>query len=905
MGSLSFFCRFGACRGCAAILRSLAALLLVGSLLSRELSGQSLSPPAQTVLWTMTKSTDGSSPNGPLVQAADGFFYGTNREGGPGNQGTIFRMSAQGGDFIVLRALGSNDGTGPSALTLGTDGRLYGSAISGGFRGNGTLFSLKRDGTDFLVLVTFNIATDGGRPTPLCEGSGGRFYGATATGGRNNFGTIFSVRKDGTDLIVLRHLALEDGGGCEAALVQGDDGRLYGAGTYGGTSSRGTVFALNPDGTGFTVLRNLTAAEGSGVRRRLSFAGGRLYGVADMAVFRLNVDGTEFTTLKSFGTDNSGYSPSASLISGPNGLLYGVTVGGGVNFYGTLFRIRSSDGSFAVVANLGSQTRWHRETLVLGADQKLYGVSRESSTSADGAIFSYAPTPQFTSPALASGTVGQFLLYPLAASGIVSGYSATGLPAGLAIDPSDGAISGTPKEAGTFSATVGATNDAGPGTAKLTFTIAKGLAAVTLSNLAQAYDGKAKPVTIVTSPAGLSTTTTYNGSATVPSDPGLYEVKTTIADANYTGSTTSNLTINFAAPTISATSGPEVVLSGASAALTVTAGGSPPFTYRWQRQEAGGAAFADLADGAVFSGTASATLTVLAPTLTMNGDQFRCVVTNAQGSATGTALRLSVLPGSRLRNISIRANVAASQPIVVGFVTNAGARRVLIRAIGPGLAPFVGGSAGLAGDPSLALLDAAGATAAANDNWAGAPGLASAFAAAGAFSLPAASLDAALLSDVSGAYTAQMKTTATGLGLVEVYDTSSDSARRMLNFSTLYRVGTGADALVAGFVIAGTGTKTLLVRGVGPALRAFGITDALTDAKLELFDSAGVSIVGNDDWAPALVSTFAEAGAFALPAASKDSAFVVTVGPGLYSVQLSIGNGPAGQGLIEVYELQR
>lgn len=874
--------------------------------------GEALNAPAQTILHALSKSTEGSFPAGPLVQDSDGYLYSANRQGGPGGQGTLFRVSSDGKDFTVLRSLSGNDGRSPTGLLLGSNGRLYGSASDGGFRQAGTLFSVKRDGSDFVLLWTFNGATDGFGPSPLIESPTGTLYGVTSAEGRNRSGTIFKIERDGTGFAVLRHLTTAEGQNSHAALTQAADGRLYGVSYAGGTNSRGTVFAINPDGSEFAVLRQLGSADGFQINGRLLLLGGFLYGAAPAGgqfqtgtVFRMKTDGSDFTVLKSFEGAADGASPFGGLVAMPNGLLYGVTYSGGRNGAGTLFRIRVSDGSFSLVDHLGPQTYTHAEAWMLGPGQKLFGVSSLAAASSDGAIFSYAILPQFTSDASITGTVGRFLLYSLKANGAISTYSATGLPVGVAIDPADGTISGAPLRAGTFAVAVGAVSEVGVGSATLTMTIAKGPAAVTLSNLSQGYDGKPKPVTVVTVPAGLVTTTTYNGSATVPTDPGLYEVRTTIADANYVGAATANLSIGVAGPTIIETTAPATVLSGVSAKLSVSVSGSPPFMYRWQRKESGGSAFADLADGLLFSGSASGTLTVAAPTVAMNGDQFRCIVSNAQGSVTGAALTLAVVPGSRLANISIRANVAASQHLVVGFVTNAGARRVLIRAIGPGLAPFLGSSEGLAADPALTLFAANGAQAANNDNWAGAATLSAAFSSVGAFALPPASLDAALLAEVNGAYTAQMKTSATGLGLVEVYDTSTDSALRTVNFSTLYRVGTGAEALVAGFVVAGTGTKSLLIRGVGPALRAFGVGDALTDAKLELFDSAGGRVASNDDWAASLAPTFAEVGAFALLAGSKDAAFVVTVQSGLYSVQLSTGDGVAGQGLIEVYELPR
>jgi hypothetical protein len=208
--------------------------------------------------------------------------------------------------------------------------------------------------------------------------------------------------------------------------------------------------------------------------------------------------------------------------------------------------------------------------------------------------------------------------------------------------------------------------------------------------------------------------------------------------------------------------------------------------------------------------------------------------------------------------------------------------------------------AGPMGDPRLAvyrgstLLDQ-------NDNWGGGATLATAFAAVGAFPLAAASLDAALLRAVDGAHTAQ----ATGGGgtvLIEVYDTGAGPSPRLTNVSARNRVGTGDDILIAGFTLFGAGDRNLLIRGVGPGLAGVGVSGGLTDPKIEIF-SGGTRIADNDTWAPALAATFTSAGAFALPAASRDAALTIRLQAGSYTVQVSGADGGTGEGLVEIYEL--
>jgi hypothetical protein len=137
-----------------------------------------------------------------------------------------------------------------------------------------------------------------------------------------------------------------------------------------------------------------------------------------------------------------------------------------------------------------------------------------------------------------------------------------------------------------------------------------------------------------------------------------------------------------------------------------------------------------------------------------------------------TAPRVPPTPEARLINLSARATVGGGDDLVIaGFVlTGTGTRRVLLRAVGPTLADF--GVAGALGNPQLTV-HRDGSAIAANDDWGGGPALRAAFADAGAFQLPPASADAALLLTLSpGSYTAQVVSAGgpPGIALVEIYE---------------------------------------------------------------------------------------------------------------------------------------
>jgi hypothetical protein len=257
--------------------------------------------------------------------------------------------------------------------------------------------------------------------------------------------------------------------------------------------------------------------------------------------------------------------------------------------------------------------------------------------------------------------------------------------------------------------------------------------------------------------------------------------------------------------------------------------------------------------------------------------------------------------------------------MIAGFVISGSAPRpVLVRAIGPALAGF--GVAGALVDPKLILFRGS-TTLAQSDNWGAEPDAAAIAAAAtrlGAFSLSSAGRDAVLLATIEpGAYTAQV-TAATGSGgvsLVEVYDAGTDTAAatpKLINIATRGRVGTGDDMLIAGIVVTGNSAKRVLVRAVGPTLATFGITGALADPVLKVIAGSKV-LAGNDDWgsplnigdatAPEVMFATVSVGAFALPAASRDAALLVTLPPGNYSAQVSGKGGATGAALVEIYEV--
>ena len=336
---------------------------------------------------------DGAYPQ-ELIQSGDLVLYGTTASGGSNNYGTVFRMNRDGSGYQVLRNLPDVGGEGYNpvgGVVEGSTGALYGVTSYGGTNGRGTIFKINKDGSGYGVLHHFwNAAGDGYYPLAgLIKGSGGEFYGTTAYGGTNGGGTLFRINQDGSDYRILWNF----GGpfnavGPLARLLQGGNSILYSTTSQGGSNNVGTVFKINPDGSGFAVLHHfgISASDGDSPRALLQGSDSALYGITSRGgsnsfgtVFKLLTDGSDYSVLHDFnGPAGDGSYPEESLLSASNGALYGVTSSGGSNYSGTVFKLNQDGSGFDIVHNFGGGRTPGSQTqarLLEGADKVLYGTA--------------------------------------------------------------------------------------------------------------------------------------------------------------------------------------------------------------------------------------------------------------------------------------------------------------------------------------------------------------------------------------------------------------------------------------------------------------------------------------------------------------------------------------------------
>ncbi len=131
---------------------------------------------------------------------------------------------------------------------------------------------------------------------------------------------------------------------------------------------------------------------------------------------------------------------------------------------------------------------------------------------------------------------------------------------------------------------------------------------------------------------------------------------------------------------------------------------------------------------------------------------------------------------------------------------------------------------------------------------------------------------------------------------------------RLINLAVRSVAGVGGEPLIMGFAVGPGPTPSLLLRGVGPTLSGFGVGGVLADPVLTVFGPNTTVLAGNDDWGSLgngtqISAAASQAGAFPLPASSRDAVVLSNLGGAAYTVQLAGKGGAAGAALIEAYDL--
>jgi hypothetical protein len=241
--------------------------------------------------------------------------------------------------------------------------------------------------------------------------------------------------------------------------------------------------------------------------------------------------------------------------------------------------------------------------------------------------------------------------------------------------------------------------------------------------------------------------------------------------------------------------------------------------------------------------------------------------------------------------------------MIGGFIiTGSAPKQVVMRGMGPSLASS--GITNFLADPVLELRSSSGALLQKNDNWKDDQRSLI----EGTIFQPSDDRESVMISTLApGAYTVLLtgKNNTTGVGLVEVYDNDTGTASQLANIATRGFVQTGNNVMIAGFMLGvNNGNRNIAVRGRGPSLTQFGLTNVLADPTLEVHNGNGTIMVSNDDWMSDAVSA-AQLTANGLALTDpKESGIFITLPQGSYTAVLAGAGGGTGIGLVEIYSLQ-
>jgi uncharacterized repeat protein (TIGR03803 family) len=334
---------------------------------------------------------DGAEPGG-LIQATDRGLYGTTYYGGANHEGSVFKITTSGSlttMYSFCAKAGCTDGEHPiMGLVQATDGEFYGTTETGGvgtYGSSGTVFKITSNGT---LTTLHSFCSQSGCPdgqilyAGLVQATNRDLYGTTYMGGVNHQGTIFKISLSGTLTTLYSFCSRSscaDGAGPSAALVQSNDGELYGTTAGGGSSGYGTVFRITQGGA-LTTLHNFCGhsgcMDGAAPTAELiqandsNFYGttynGGAYGGG--TIFKINRRGM-LTTLYNFCFESNcrdGETLYAGLVQDTNGIFYGATYAGGEHGDGTVFSLSVGLGPF--VKTLPTSGKVGARVTILGTD---------------------------------------------------------------------------------------------------------------------------------------------------------------------------------------------------------------------------------------------------------------------------------------------------------------------------------------------------------------------------------------------------------------------------------------------------------------------------------------------------------------------------------------------------------
>jgi uncharacterized repeat protein (TIGR03803 family) len=347
--------------------------------------------------------TNGSLCGGTLT-LSNGVIYGMTTEGGTNNRGVVFRVDTTGSNFSKLLDFNGTNGSGPQGGLILSDSILYGMTYRGGAEDSGCIFKIRIDGTGYTRLYDFGGIADGSNPTGSLLLDNGVLYGMTSTGGSSNMGCIFAFNLTDSTYTKLHNFTggLNDGRTPYGSLRMKDN-ILYGLTNYGGQLNQGFLFKINKDGSAFTKILGFSSTiHGKNPQGNVTIIGDKLYCMASGGgttpygtIIQIKTDGTGFAKMFDFDSTKNGRQPRGTMVL-INANLYGVTLAGGSEDHGVIFKIdtAASNGSYHFTKLLDfvsyDKGGYPKGSLIM-VDNELYGMTSGGGEYGSGTILKIHP----------------------------------------------------------------------------------------------------------------------------------------------------------------------------------------------------------------------------------------------------------------------------------------------------------------------------------------------------------------------------------------------------------------------------------------------------------------------------------------------------------------------------------
>ncbi len=316
--------------------------------------------------------------------------------------GTIFTMDPGATSFSSLLKLDGNGGHFPNknGFAEGSNGKFYSTTETGGANNTGVLFEYDPATDVYVTRVSFfgSLGQNLHGSASVTAAAPGKLIGVTYSGGTSNLGVLFEY--DYITDICTPKLDLSNtlgGGNILGGFVKAGNGKFYCVTNTAGPINRGTIIEYDYATNTLIKRADMTVAGGY-ENNSLMVEGpnGKLYGTTfkggsanDGVIFEYDYTTNTYTTKINF-TGNPGINARAGLCLAPNGKFYGVLIGGGNNLGGVIFEYDYVTNTYTKKINMSAALGTRPESaMVLASNGKLYGETRYGGINNVGTIYEY------------------------------------------------------------------------------------------------------------------------------------------------------------------------------------------------------------------------------------------------------------------------------------------------------------------------------------------------------------------------------------------------------------------------------------------------------------------------------------------------------------------------------------